>query len=125
MGTPDFFELKTLIHELICGGNNFHPESIKNDNAAIAASNKCVWHEQSRQLHQFRKRKPQDHIRLTELGHYVLVFLFHLNWGSLALHKTGIPKMVIIPSYTNNLSQKFAEHILGVHMVYYETRDLF
>ena len=36
MGTPDFFELKNLIHELICVKNNFYPASIKTKNGAVS-----------------------------------------------------------------------------------------
>ena len=39
MGAPYFSGLKTLMHELIFVKNNFHLESIKNDNTAVKMSN--------------------------------------------------------------------------------------
>ena len=51
-----FFELKTLINELIFVKNIFHPESIKNDNAAVSMRHKFLQRERSQQLHRFRKR---------------------------------------------------------------------
>ena len=52
MCAPDFFGLETLIHELICVKNNFNPESIKNDNGAVAMRKTFVLRKRSQQIHQ-------------------------------------------------------------------------
>ena len=48
-----FFELKTIIHELIFMGNKLYPESIKTDNGAVANDNFFVRQERNQKLHQF------------------------------------------------------------------------
>ena len=106
-----FFELKTLIHELNFVKNNFHPESIKHDNAAVAMGRffyeaNIVNNSVNLQKEIFKGIEYLLNCALT-----LLLFLFFCNLGIFALHKTRSLKWQKMSNCKNMLSRKVFEQV--------------
>ena len=121
-GRGRLFWFKDLNTQVNLSEKYFYPESIKNDNGAVAMSNIFMQCRRSQQINQFKNWRRKD---VEVLLNCALLFLFFIliKLREFRVVKNEIPKMVKKCASTNKLSQNFVEHVLN--KFYFPIHELF